>query len=192
MKFFAIEIHYDRNQNSPWDALWNKGKYDELDCLYGSLTLAPIWKPPSVRLEKREKTPGMYSFISNFAVTDSVRRWLQPLVKREAEFLPLDVPDSDPLYVIHPLWPLDFDEHAVVHPHHLRSNITRVEKYSFQIDPDLFPGPRHLFRMRQAEGSPARAQGYTLHTLIVSEKFKTLCEKHKLKGVRFKLVHEID
>ncbi len=192
MKFFAIEIHYDRNQNSPWDALWNTGEYDELACLSGSIALAPIWKPPRVQLEKRDKRPGMYGFVSDFAVTDAVRRWLRPLVKWEAEFLLLDIPDSDPLYVIHPLWPLDFDERAIVHPNRASGNITRVEKYSFQINPDQFPGPRHLFRMRQAEGSPARAQGYTLHTLIVSEKFKTLCEKHKLKGVRFKLVHETD
>jgi hypothetical protein len=192
MKYFRIETDYDAKNNSPWDTLSYKKKYDELECLSGSFALAPIWSPPAIKLESRKKCPGMYVLLSNFAVTEKVRDWMRTLIRREVEFLPLDLPDTKPLYVIHPLWPVDFDTGAIVRKNSVSGNITRVEKYSFKIDPERHVMPRHFFRIRQAEGSSGRAGGYTLPTLIVSEKFKRLCERRKLKGVRFVFVHEIE
>lgn len=189
MDYFVIDTDWNEKGNSPWDALWDQGPYGSLDCLDGSLPLAAIWKAPRVKLEKRTKRPDIYSFVLHYAVTERVRDLLSPIVRKEAEFLPLEVPKAGPVFVVHPLWPVDFDEGAEVHCNGVSGNITVVRKYSFTLDPAEYDGPRHLFRMRQAKGSAARDHGCTLKWLIVSEEIKRVCEKHAIAGVVFKKVH---
>lgn len=184
LDYFVIEMAWDDKGNSPWDALWDEHEVHELDCLRGSFPLAPIWKSPRVKLQKRKKRPDMIGFVSHFAVTEQLRDLLLPLVSEEAEFLPLDPPGSQTFYLIHPLWPVDFDDDAVVNARP-GSNITRVDKYSFTLSRAAFPGPRHLFRMRQAKDSPGRSNGYVMPNLIVSEKFTELCEGANVQGIRF-------
>lgn len=185
MDYFWIETDWDASLNSPWDALW----YDDdeaLGCLDGSLPLAAIWKPPAITHEKRRKQPDVYSFGLHYAVTESVRDLWFPIVRGEAEFLPLALPKISPVYVVHPLWPVDFDGNAEVECNGVGGNITVVRKYSFTLDPDAYDGPRHLFRMRQARGSAARDHGCTLSRLIVSEKIKRVSEKARVAGIAFK------
>jgi hypothetical protein len=188
MNYFVIDTDWDENLNSPWDALWDDGPDGSLDCLGGSLSLSAIWKPPPVKLEKRTKRPDIYTFVLNYAVNERVCDLISPIVREEAEFLALDVAETGPLFVVHPLWPVDFDEDAEVSCNAVSGNITVVGKYSFTLDPDEYDGPRHLFRMRQARGSAARDAGFTLNSLIVSQEIKRLCEKNSIAGVVFKRV----
>jgi hypothetical protein len=186
--YFVIDTAWDETRNSPWDALWYEGEHDALDCLGGSLPLEAIWKPPPVELERRLKRPDIYCFELHYAVTERVRNLFAPVVQEEAEFLPLAVPEIDPVFVVHPLWPVDFDESAEVRCNEVSRNITVVRKYSFTLDPDQYNGPRHLFRMRQAKGSAARDGGITLNDLIVSEVIKAVCEEHGISGIVFNQV----
>lgn len=185
MKYYLIDTDWDENCNSPWDAIWDDLPYGALDCLSGSLPLAAIWRSPPVRLERRLKRPEVFGFVSHYAATPMVRDLLAPIVQEEAEFLPLDVAGAGTVFVIHPLWPVDFDDRAEVSPDD-GDNITVVRKYSFILDPAAYDGPRHLFRMRQAKGSAARNAGYTLNTLIVSEKVKRVAEHAHVTGIVFK------
>jgi hypothetical protein len=186
--YFEIDIDWDKTHDSPWDALFDDGELEGFDCLDGSIPLARIWKPPSIKLWKGRLRPDIYDFQLHWAVTERVRARLAPIVRDEAEFLPLIVPKAGPLYVIHPLWPVDFDRGAKFSCNPVSKNITDVTKYSFTLDPKEFDGPRHLFRMRQAKGSAARDHGYTCGRLIVSEKIKRTVEKNGLVGVMFNKV----
>jgi hypothetical protein len=188
MEYFLIDTDWDENLDSPWDALWDEAKFGALDCLGGSLPLDAIWKAPPVKLERRVKRPDVYSFVLHYAVTERVRDLFAPIVRGEAEFLPLAVSKMNPVFVVHPLWPVDFDEGAEVQCNEVSRNITVVRKYSFTLDPDQYDGPRHLFRMRQAKGSAARDHGFTLKSLIVSEVIKAVCEEHGVAGIVFKKV----
>lgn len=188
MDYFVIDTDWDKNFNSPWDALWDECEDGALDCLGGSLPLAAIWKAPPVKLERRSKRPDVFRFVLNYAVTQRVRDLFAPIVRDEAEFLPLAVPKIDPVFVVHPLWPVDFDEGAEVQPKEVGQNISVVHKYSFTLDPNQYDGPRHLFRMRQAKGSAARDHGFTMNSLIVSEVIKAACEEHHVAGIAFKKV----
>lgn len=186
MEYYVIETDWDLTNNSPWDALWEDLPYDALGCLNGSLPLAAIWKSPPVRLERRFKRPDVYGFVLHYAVTEAVRYLIAPIVGEEAEFLPLEVPDVGPLYLIHPLWPVDFDDRAEVSRSDVSGNISKVLRYSFTLDPKRFDGPRHLFRMLQARGSASRDHGCTLCRLIVSEKVKSVADKADIRGIVFK------
>ncbi len=188
MDYFVIDTDWDENLDSPWDTLWDECEFGALDCLGGSLPLAAIWKAPSVTLERRIKRPDVYSFVLNYAVSERVRDLFAPIVQKEAEFLPLAVPQLDPVFVVHPLWPVDFDERAEVQCNGVSHNITVVRKYSFTLDPDQYNGPRHMFRMRQAKGSAARDHGFTMSRVIVSEVIKAVCEEHGVTGIVFKEV----
>jgi hypothetical protein len=187
VKYYLIETDWDETHNSPWDAVWHDLDWRALICLRGSLPLAAIWKSPPVRLERRRRRPDVFGFELHYAVTPAVRDLLVPLVKDEAEFLPLDVPGLGPLFVVHPLWPVDFDDRAEVSPDD-GGNITVVRRYSFTLDPAADDGPRHLFRMRQAKGSEARDSGLTLSGLIASEKVKRAAERAEVRGIVFKHV----
>jgi hypothetical protein len=186
--YFVIDTDWDETLNSPWDALWYEGDSEALDCLAGSLPLEAIWKAPRVKIERRHKRPDVYSFELNRAVTKRVRDMVAPIVREEAEFLPLAIPRIDPIFVIHPLWPIDLDDGAEVQCNEVSRNIAVVRRFSFTLDPDQYDGPRHLFRMRQAKGSAARDHGFTLSTLIVSEVIKAVCEEHGVTGIVFKKV----
>lgn len=188
MNYYVMDTDWNENLDSPWDALWDQGSYDALDCLSGSLPLAAIWKAPRVTLQKRAKRPDIFTFVENYAVTERVRNLMAAIVNEEAEFLPLELAEASPVFVVHPLWPVDFDEGAEVSCSGVNGNITAVGKYSFTLDPDEYDGPRHLFRMRQAKGSAARDFGLTLNSLIVSEEIKRMCEKNSIAGVVFKKV----
>ncbi|MFO0810686.1 MAG: hypothetical protein U0746_18820 [Gemmataceae bacterium] len=185
MDYFWIDTDWDATFNSPWDALWYEDD-EALGCLEGSLPLAAIWKPPAATHEKRLKRPDIYSFVLHYAVTETVRDLWAPIVGEEAEFLPLAVPKIAAVCVVHPLWPVDFDDGAEVTCNGVSGNITAVRKYSFTFGPDSYDGPRHLFRMRQAKGSAARDHGCTLSRLVVSEKIKRVSEKARVTGIAFK------
>lgn len=189
MRYFSIETDWDSTLNSPWDAIWYGGSYDALSSLDGSLQLKAIWQSPDITLESRDKTPDVYSFELHYAVNERTRDLIAPIVKDEAEFLRLNIPENRVAYIIHPLWPVDFDEQAKVQCNPISKNITVVEKYSFTLDPRRHNLPRQLFRMRQAKDSAARDHGYTLNTLIASETIKNVCERHDVKGIRFTFVH---
>src|SRR5580704_16509651 len=128
--YFVIDIDWDENLDSPWDALWDECEDGALECLGGSLPLAAIWKAPPVKLERRVKRPDFYRYVLNFAVTERVRDLFSPIVREEAEFLPLAVREIAPIFVVHPLWPVDFDEGAEVQCNGVSHNITVVRKYS--------------------------------------------------------------
>jgi hypothetical protein len=186
--YFEIDVDWDKSCGLPWDALTHDGDLDALGCLNGSLPLAAIWKPPHVSLYKGRTRPDVYDFQLNWAVTERVRKLFAPIVKEEAEFLPLKVPRLARVYVIHPLWPVDLDRYAKVNRSTVSKNIVTVEKYSITLDPDAYDGPRHLFRIRQAKGSAARDHGCTWSRLIVSEKIKQVAEENGVVGIVFKKV----
>lgn len=186
MDYFVVDVDWEESLNSPWDTLWYEGEPEALDCLQGSLPLGAIWKAPPVKLERRLKRPDVFSFELNYATIKRVRDLLAPIVRDEAEFLPLAVPNTEPLFVVHPLWPVDFDDGAVVECNAVSRNITVVRRYSFTLDPNQYDGPRHLFRMRQPKGSVARDHGFTLNSLIVSEVIRAKCEENGIAGIVFK------
>jgi hypothetical protein len=191
MKYFEIDLDWNASLNSPWDAVWPKDSNSNLDCLSGSLPLLYIWNKPPVTIERREQTPDVFGFVLHWVVNQKVKDALEPLVGIEAEFLPLSFVDEQ-LFVIHPLWPIDFDDDADLHRNSVSKNVSEVNKYSFKINPDEFNGPRHLFRMLQPEGSAARKAGYTLNRLIMSEQCVSLLENIHVEGVRFRHVHTVD
>ena len=186
MDYYVVDTDWDADGNSPWDALWPDLDDDALACLDGSLPLAAVWKSPPVTLQRRAKRPDVYAFVLHHAVTQRVRDLLAPIVREEAEFLPLDVPGIGCVFLVHPLFPVDFDERAVVSCNSVSGNITVVREYSFTLDPDEYDGPRHLFRMRQAKGSASRDAGITLSSLIVSQKIKRASERAGIAGIVFK------
>ncbi len=188
MDYFEIDVDWDESRDLPWDALSHDGDLDALGCLDGSLPLAAIWKPPLVSFYKGKKQPDVYDFQLHWAVTERVRKLFVPIVKEEAEFLPLRVPKLAIVYVIHPLWPVDLDRYAKVDRNPVSKNIVEIEKYSITLDPDAYDGPRHLFRIRQAKGSAARDHGCTCSRLIVSEKIKQVAEENGVAGIVFKKV----
>lgn len=188
MDYFEIDVDWDESHNSPWDALKHDGELDALGCLNGSLPLSAIWKAPLVSIYKGTKRPDVLDFQLHWAVTERVRKLLAPIVREEAEFLPLKVPGSGHVFVIHPLWPVDLDRNAKVERNSVSKNIVVIEKYSITFDPDEYDGPRHLFRIRQAKGSAARDDGCTLSRLIVSETIKQVAEESGFVGVVFKKV----
>jgi hypothetical protein len=188
VEYYVIETDWDESLNSPWDALWDDLPYDALGCLDGSLPLAAVWKSPRVTLETRAKRPDVFGFVLHYAVTEAVRDLIGPIVGEESEFLPLEVPEVGPLYVIHPLWPVEFDDRADVGRNEVSGNISVVRKYSFTLDPDRYDGQRHLFRMLQAKGSAGRDHGCTLSRLIVSGKIKSAADKAGIRGIVFKHV----
>ena len=187
MKYYRIEMDWDTKGDSPWDRVWQESP-EPIDCLNGSLPLAAIWRSPKVWVEKGTKSPDVYGFELHFAVTERLRDLLERMVRDEAEFLPLVVPDVGVLFLIHPLWPVDFDDAAQLQRNGVSGNITVVQKYSFTLDPDAYEGPRHLFRMRQAKGSAARDAGCCRSELIVSEKVKRAAEVSGVAGIVFKYV----
>jgi hypothetical protein len=187
MNYYEIGTAWDECLTA-WDALWDDLPFRALDCLDGSLPLAAIWKSPPVRLGKGEKRPDVYGFVLHYAVTKKVRDLFAPIVGEEAEFLALDVPEFGGLFVIHPLWPVDFDERAEVSCNSVSGNITEVRRYSFTLDPREYDGPRHLFRMKQAKGSAGRDGGFTLSRLIASEKIKRASEDAGVAGIVFKYI----
>jgi hypothetical protein len=191
MKYFEIELDWEASHNSPWDAVWPLDKNSELNCLHGSLPLAYVWNKPPVSIQRRKRTPDIFGFVLNWVATTKMKNLLQSLVGIEAEFLPLTCSDGD-LYVIHPLWPIDFDDEAELQRNSVSKNVTVVEKYSFTFHPDEFNGPRHLFRMLQPEGSAARRAGYTLNRLILSEQCVDILKSNHVTGVRFRHIHTVE
>jgi len=191
MKYFEIDLDWNASLDSPWDSVWPKDDDSNLACLNGSLPLSYTWNKPPVTIERRERTPDVFGFVLHWAVNENVKNTLEPLVGIEAEFLPLSCNEGE-LFVIHPLWPIDFDEDADLHRNSVSRNVTVVNKYSFSFNLDEFNGPRQLFRMLQPEGSAARRAGYTLNRLIVSEKCKETFEAIQAKGVRFKHIHTVN
>ncbi|MFN9249337.1 MAG: hypothetical protein ACK6DS_19950 [Planctomycetota bacterium] len=191
MKYFEVDIDWNASLDSPWDAVWPKDDDSNIDCLDGSLPLLYIWNQPPVTIERRDQTPDIFGFVLHWAVTEHVKAALEPLVGLEAEFLPLSCADAA-LFVVHPLWPIDFDDDADLHRNSVSNNVTVVKKYSFSINPDEFNGPRHLFRMLQPERSSARKGGYTLKRLIMSEKCVEILEEIHVKGVRFRHIHTVE
>jgi hypothetical protein len=188
MKYFEIELDWNSSLDSPWDAIWPKDEDHNFDCLRGSLPLSYVWNRPPVTIERREKTPNVFGFVLQWVVTNEVKDLLQPLIGIEAEFLPVRC-NVEELFVIHPLWPIDFDADAEVQRNSVSKNVTVVKKYSFTFNPNAFNGPRHLFRMLQPEGSAARRAGYTLSRTIVSEECVELLLANRALGIRFNHIH---
>lgn len=127
MDYYIIDKVWDETLNSPWDAIWDEGlPHNALGCLYGSMPLAAVWRSPPVRLERRTKRPDVYGFVLHYAVTEAARDLFSNIAKQEAEFLPVEVPNLGLLYVIHPLWPIDFDDRAKYSCNSVSKNITDV------------------------------------------------------------------
>lgn len=191
MKYFEIDLDWNASLDSPWDAIWPKDEHHNFDCLGGSLPLSYVWNKPPVKIERRQRTPDVFGFVLHWAITDEVKTKLESFVGIEAEFLPVRC-ELGELFVIHPLWPIDFDDAAELHRNSISKNVTVVIKYSFTFDPDAFNGPRHLFRMLQPEGSAARRAGYTLNRTIVSEECMEILRDNRTEGIRFNHIHTIN
>jgi hypothetical protein len=186
MEFFRLEAAYDTTGNSSWDALWYDGDDEDLDALSCQMRLGPVWKSPLVRLETRDRRPDVYQLHLYFAFTQRVSEVLSALVQESAEFLPLRLPGSKRVYVMHVLSRVDLDTHALVDRNKVSGNITDVRKYSFvkqQIRDAI-----HVFQIRQAAGSAGRDAGYAVSTVLVSSKFKDICEQHQVQGITFERI----
>jgi hypothetical protein len=186
MDVYKIMTQYDERGNSPWDALWYDGGDEDLDPLDSEIRLAAVWAPPVVRLERRHKTPDIYVLHVYRVVTTPARELLSPLVAKLVEFLPISTAGTRGLYVMHPLLRVDLGRDAVVTPTRPGENITVVRKYSFA--PGQLTDGMHVFQVRQAPGSPGRDAGYPVSGVLVSSRFKKLCEKAELRGVTFEKV----
>jgi hypothetical protein len=184
-RYYKMEVAFDEEGNSPWDALWYEGDDEDLEVLDSQCRVEKVWKPPTVKLQRRIQTPDIYGFQLYFATTDRARQLLSPLTADTVEFLSLDTPEKKTLFELHPLLRVDLDEHAIVEANE-GDNITVIYKYSFvrdQLNDDM-----HVFQVRQAKGSPARDAGYACDEVLVSSKFKELCEKNNLRGIVFKSI----
>jgi hypothetical protein len=184
---YRMRTAYNENGDSPWDALWYDGDDEDLEPLDGQMRLAAVWSGPCIRLEKRDVKPDFFVFQLYYATTQAVCRLLSPLVGDTVEFLPLEINSDSPLFVMHPLLRVEFDEKAVVN-NKAGENITVVRTYSF--DAKQFEEDMHVFQVRQAIGSAARNAGYPCSGVLVSAEFKQLCEKNNLQGIVFESVWE--
>ncbi len=184
MDLFKIETDYDLQGNSPWDAVWYDGDYRDLKALKCELGLAPIWKPPAVRIEQRLTTPNIYVFELFYAVDKGTMNLLKSLVRDSAEFLPLEA--GKPLFALHPLLRVELDYRAVFGDQVLTGNVTHIPNYVFpkgELTSDV-----HLCQIRQPPGTNARDVGFPCTGVFVSERFRSLCVKNDLKGIRFSKV----
>ena len=193
---FILEIYkllrnYDAEGNSPWDAVWYDGDDEDLYVLECPAKLLGIWKTPQVRLEKRLSTPDIYGFQLYYAVNEMARDRLARILGNTVEFLPIiDATIKINLYVVHPLLRVDLDSNALTNRTRMVDNFTVIEKYSFS--PDQFEEHMHLMTILQGPGSAARDGGYSFGEVLVSSKFKSLCEANHLKGVVFERVWSSD
>src|SRR6185312_6664858 len=112
MEVFKLGADYDVLGNSPWDALWYDGDDDDLDALDCQMRLMPIWKPPLVRLEKRDQRPDIYIFQVYYVCTRRISHILYPLVSDSVEFLPIRISERKRLYVMHPVARIDLSLNA--------------------------------------------------------------------------------
>ncbi len=186
MEFFRLEAAYDATGNLPWDALWYDGDDEDLDALSCQMRLGPVWKSPLVRLETRDRRPDAYEFHLYFAFTRRISEVLSGLVEDSAEFLPLRLPGSKRIFVMHTLSRVDLDAHALVDRNKVSGNITDVRKYSF-VKQQMRDG-MHVFQIRQAAGSAGRDAGYAVSTVLVSSKFRDICEQYHVQGIIFESI----
>jgi hypothetical protein len=190
-KDYKIETDYNEDLNSPWDALWYGGDYEDLNVLLGQLRLHAVWKAPEVRVQLRDRRPDFYVFQGHWAVTDAVRSFLLPLVKDTVAFLPITVANDAPLFaatsneaplfVVHPRLRCDLDGGAVVSCNEVSGNITVIRQYSFPAGQPTM----HIFQLRHPVGSHSRDAGIAYLSVLVSREFKELCEHHGVRGVRW-------
>ncbi len=190
MKYFKIDTDWNADHDSPWHCLRPVSRADDFDCLNGSLALRSIWNSPSVALRRSERAPSVFSFEFHWAITADLKAVLEPLVREEAEFLPVRC-ELGELFVIHALRPVDFDQHAQLQKNDVSKNVTVVNRYSFTFPLNATTGPRQLFRMLQPEGSAARRYGYTLTPTIVSELCMEALQSHSVSGIRFTHIHTV-
>ncbi|MCZ2076091.1 MAG: hypothetical protein LC130_13960 [Bryobacterales bacterium] len=183
MRVYLMDTDYDEAWNSPWDAVWYDGDQEDMDALHCQMRLGAIWRPPTVRVEKRLRTPDIYVFLLNFAVSEHAKEILSTVVQDTAEFLPLSTDVGETLFVLHPLWRAELDERAVVSKGSGSGNITVVRKYSFDLRD--FDEPMPIFQARQAVGSAARDAGAPCPGVLVSDEFRLACVANGLRGVVF-------
>lgn len=181
-----MSVAYDGLGNSPWDAIWYDGEDEDLDVLDCEMRVGAVWRPPLVRVEKRERRPAIYGFQLRFAMGEAACKQLSSLLGDTVEFLPLRVKRKTPLFVMHPMLRVDLDEKAVVGRNSVSGNITVIHRHRF-VEKQFEEGT-HVFQLRQAPGSAARDAGYPCSGVYVSSEFKSLCEANVLPGVAFENV----
>src|SRR5580658_10053658 len=96
-----MSVAYDGLGNSPWDAIWYDGEDEDLDVLDCEMRVGPVWRPPLVRVERRERRPAIYGFQLRFAMAEAACKQLSSLLGDTVEFLRLRVKRKTPLFVMH-------------------------------------------------------------------------------------------
>jgi hypothetical protein len=150
--------------------------YKKLEVLAGVEPVAAKWVPLTVRFHKMEKA-GDFPYLSTDVpvFTKRALQALQPLIGQSIEALPLEC-ESEELYAIHALELMDCLDHS-------RSVVTRfpsggimdVEEFVFKKNCDQ---GKHIFRLTDA---PTKY-------VFVSDQFKSVVEKNKLRGLIFEKV----
>lgn len=186
MQVFKLNIAYDEEGNSPWDALWYDGDEEDIEVLDCQMRLGAVWKSPQIRFEKRDQTPDVYGFQTYFAVSERIRDRLLPIVEEAVEFLPLSVDAVTPLFALHPLFRADLDERAIVSKNSVSGNISVIRSYSF--NPEELQDAIPIFQVRQPNGSKARNAGYPCSGVLVSQDVVEVFEQSGVLGVVCDLV----
>ncbi len=131
MRFWHLDIDFNSDGSSPWDALWHDGDDSDFDALFGQMKLSAFWHPPHLRLERRIRQPDVYGFNLFFVVTNKVMKLFSDIKSDDIEFLPIRTSPARRLFIMHPLSRVDLDYNASCGGHMPRDNIVEVDKWVF-------------------------------------------------------------
>lgn len=185
---YELDIAWDEHGNSlPYDCLDFASGSEETKCnelLRRAGKMAAAWNAPRIRLRKRKwRNELLYLPGGAWAVTSKAKGLLQALLGKSVEFLPIACRDLE-CWALHPVRQIALGPRAI-HDGHNGSNITQIEKHDFRPQ-DL--RDLHLFRLQNAEGSPAARAGLSYRRYYCSSEFHQLLQEHDLQGAGFKKV----
>jgi len=141
--------------------------------------IGDLWKP-LIFLEKTQKQSTDFVFIENtgIAMSQKAVEVLQPLIKDEAEILPLKTLADNPFFLVNTLNPPDaLDEEKAIFQYSAVSK-TKIGIKKFVFDSEKVKN-RHFFKIK----------GFWYYRCI-SDEFQYIYKKHSLKGLNYSNLFE--
>lgn len=130
-----------------------------------------LWKP-LIFLEKTQKQHTDFAFIENIGIAMSQKAVdaLSPFIRNTTEILPLKTLPDNPFFFVNALNPLDaLDEEKSIFEYSVVTK-TKIGVEKFVFDSEKIEN-KHFFKIK----------GFWYFRCI-SDEFRSVCRKHKLKG----------
>lgn len=181
---YHLKPDYDTRGNSPWDWLQYKN-YVESQKVRKKSPLSDNWTPLQVSLQKEKKSGDFYFINGNYAVTREVMNILQNLLGNSVEFLRLNCDKISDLYLLHIIKHVQLSQDSGYH-RDIDGNISDIYHYDFEFNKT---DKNHFFYVQQHKNSTTGSAGFPASSILVTQDFKTLTEKHKFLGLSFRPVN---